>query len=319
MAEGQLNLYIKTVSNAVYPVTVSASIAVSELKRIVSDAANVATDRQRLIYRGRVLQDEAVLSSYNIEDGHTVHLAIRPENIQHSSSVPARTSATAGSTQPQQPRLAVPDFRGQTLMSGDSIGLSTLDEPNTMEHVRQNLLTLHTLLSTSEVPAMQSARQVIGDPSTMNVEEPIAPAVPTGSRERRFYVGQWVDVKDTVNQWLEATVMDINEADRTIFVHYNGWYDWSLKCGSYDTALYLRPLVFPSDCWVQAGALGRVDQLRFPASVSVPVADSAFDAVSVPLPHTQRHSLARTRDGGERRAHAAPGDGALVPGSAARC
>lgn len=36
-------------------------------------------------------------------------------------------------------------------------------------------------------------------------------------------MGQWLDVKDTVNQWLEATVMDINETERKIFVHYNGW------------------------------------------------------------------------------------------------
>lgn len=26
---------------------------------------------------------------------------------------------------------------------------------------------------------------------------------------RRFFVGQWLDVKDTVNNWLEATVMDM--------------------------------------------------------------------------------------------------------------
>lgn len=26
---------------------------------------------------------------------------------------------------------------------------------------------------------------------------------------RKFFVGQWLDVKDTVNNWLEATVMDI--------------------------------------------------------------------------------------------------------------
>lgn len=29
---------------------------------------------------------------------------------------------------------------------------------------------------------------------------------------RRFYVGQWLDVKDTVNNWLEATVMDMTSS-----------------------------------------------------------------------------------------------------------
>ena len=29
---------------------------------------------------------------------------------------------------------------------------------------------------------------------------------------RRFFVGQWLDVKDTVNNWLEATVMDMTSS-----------------------------------------------------------------------------------------------------------
>lgn len=29
---------------------------------------------------------------------------------------------------------------------------------------------------------------------------------------RRFFVGQWLDVKDTVNNWLEATVMDMADS-----------------------------------------------------------------------------------------------------------
>jgi hypothetical protein len=34
-------------------------------------------------------------------------------------------------------------------------------------------------------------------------------------------VGQWVDVKDTIDQWLEAQVIRVrgNQA----YVHYNGW------------------------------------------------------------------------------------------------
>ena len=34
-------------------------------------------------------------------------------------------------------------------------------------------------------------------------------------------MGQWVDVKDTIDQWLEAQVIDARED--SVFVHYNGW------------------------------------------------------------------------------------------------
>jgi len=33
--------------------------------------------------------------------------------------------------------------------------------------------------------------------------------------------GQWIDVKDTIDQWLEAQVIDIQ--NNKAYVHYNGW------------------------------------------------------------------------------------------------
>ena len=35
--------------------------------------------------------------------------------------------------------------------------------------------------------------------------------------------GQWVDVKDTVDQWLDAQVMDVKPDNSEVFIHYIGW------------------------------------------------------------------------------------------------
>ena len=45
------------------------------------------------------------------------------------------------------------------------------------------------------------------------------------NRQRRFFVGQWVDVLDTVEQWLEAQVTDIYLTDQSsqVYIHYSGW------------------------------------------------------------------------------------------------
>ena len=40
---------------------------------------------------------------------------------------------------------------------------------------------------------------------------------------RTYFVGQWLDVKDTVNQWLEATIMIVDSDQERLFIHYNGW------------------------------------------------------------------------------------------------
>lgn len=37
----------------------------------------------------------------------------------------------------------------------------------------------------------------------------------------KLEVGQWIDVKDTIDQWLEAQVIRVR--NNQAYVHYNGW------------------------------------------------------------------------------------------------
>lgn len=41
--------------------------------------------------------------------------------------------------------------------------------------------------------------------------------------KREFRLGQWVDVLDTVNQWLEAQIVEVRETDHMVYINYNGW------------------------------------------------------------------------------------------------
>ena len=83
-----------------------------------------------------------------------------------------------------------------------------------LEHIRQSMLTLHTLRA-SMPPAAFLPSGFNSELSGQTEREETFPKV--------FYTGQWIDVKDTVNQWLEATVMQIDSVEKKIFVHYNGW------------------------------------------------------------------------------------------------
>lgn len=42
---------------------------------------------------------------------------------------------------------------------------------------------------------------------------------------RSLVIGQWVDVRDTVDQWLEAQILAVQDSGdgQTVLVHYNGW------------------------------------------------------------------------------------------------
>lgn len=118
---------------------------------------------------------------------------------------------------------------------------SSANEPRTnLDHIVQGMMTLRTVLSTVAVqPEVEqrneSVRSEIDEEEDVEDTEINLPNQPItspsteagGARSRlrrgrrRFFVGQWLDVKDTVNQWLECTVMDISE-DK-VLIHYHGW------------------------------------------------------------------------------------------------
>ena len=71
-----VTFHVKSSSDTKYTVTVPISATVLELKQKLStpDYADIPTERQRLIYSGRVLKDNETLESYKIKEGNTIHL-----------------------------------------------------------------------------------------------------------------------------------------------------------------------------------------------------------------------------------------------------
>ncbi len=185
-------LKIKTINNILHEVEVNSLDFVAELKHKISLETGIVAERQRLIYRGRVLTDGDTIASYGLEDGNIVHMVARP--IQHQPSIDRGSLSIPSSSSDVNETSSV---QNTTQTNMESINI---------EHIRQGLLTTNTLLST-----MNNQRTEDGIFSQLHVGE------------IKFYVGQWIDVKDTVSQWLEATIMDIDEVNRRLFIHYNGW------------------------------------------------------------------------------------------------
>lgn len=75
-----------------------------------------------------------------------------------------------------------------------------------LETIKQNLQTTNTLLETL---------------NSQHDDDILA----FDYKLRHFYPGQWVDVQDTVEQWLEAQIVEISLSPQNsqVLVHYNGW------------------------------------------------------------------------------------------------
>lgn len=99
-----------------------------------------------------------------------------------------------------------------------------LSRTQKIETIRQSLCTVEVLLQSTagyqEFTVLQSAFDL---------------------GKRHFRLGQWVDVLDTVNQWLEAQIVEVREADQMVYINYNGWasrWDEWLECSSLRIQLF---------------------------------------------------------------------------------
>lgn len=97
-------------------------------------------------------------------------------------------------------------------------------EPGPIEPVRQSLMTLHTMVGSK--------------PQDVDEEEQQSKC--PAHAKRKWYKGQWLDCRDTVNQWLEATVVEIVSPDE-ILQGANKRLDKEMKgdslCPSIDPAI----------------------------------------------------------------------------------
>ncbi|KAE8057334.1 hypothetical protein FH972_014035 [Carpinus fangiana] len=81
-----VQLNIKTLDSQIYSFQVDKNVPVSSFKEKIANEIGIPVGQQRLIFRGRVLKDDHLLSEYHVENGHTLHLVERqPAQSQPSS------------------------------------------------------------------------------------------------------------------------------------------------------------------------------------------------------------------------------------------
>ncbi|RYH30592.1 hypothetical protein EON65_04740, partial [archaeon] len=96
-----LRIAVKTLQNETYIIEVENSAPVLSLKGLIRATTSIEEERQRLIYRGKVLEDESLVRDYQIEDGHTVHMIAKPANFRE-------LKRKAEVSSPAQPRQETP-------------------------------------------------------------------------------------------------------------------------------------------------------------------------------------------------------------------
>eukprot|EP00124_Ichthyophonus_hoferi_P000270 Ihof_evm26s9 gene=Ihof_evmTU26s9 len=107
-------LHVKSSAGKKFEVSVKPTDTVHQVKEQLQTLSDITVDQQRLIYAGKILSDQSTIQSYDIQDGHTVHMVkgassqAQQEAARTTTTRPVPTSSSSMTASAATPANATP-------------------------------------------------------------------------------------------------------------------------------------------------------------------------------------------------------------------
>ncbi len=101
MSDDQITVKVKqTNNNKTFDISILKSQTILELKKACSEPSGLEEGQQNLVYKGRILADEKLVSDYNIQETHTIILVKKISQQEKEAKTEQPQTTTTNQTQP---------------------------------------------------------------------------------------------------------------------------------------------------------------------------------------------------------------------------
>ncbi|KAF3446864.1 hypothetical protein FNV43_RR12044 [Rhamnella rubrinervis] len=171
-SDATLEINIKTLDSRIYSFQVDKNMPVSLFKDKIANEIGVPVGQQRLIFRGKVLKDNHLLSEYHVENGHTLHLVVRqPAESQASSGTSSGEDNASNGSRVNEASAGAP--RNRVGQISHSVVLGTFNVADQVEGIVPDLTRVIGAVLNSIGVGSQTMPNVIGsNPSTTTSSNP---------------------------------------------------------------------------------------------------------------------------------------------------
>ena len=247
MTSNEITIKIKTLNTTTFPINIYKKAKISELKSEIFKKVRIHSNNQKLIFQGKVLENDKYITDYKIDQYDVIHL-VETDNREYQSPPSNNNNSNRNTTFDEYERMINSIFPPL-----DSILNLNLRSNNNQNNNQNNNNNNQNVINNPEANNSNDTEGIFdsfkyllkyktynfikaGEVITQNYDNlynmynnlidlnmdnsKSIKKLYSSNYNTNFKVGQWIDIKDRYDTWIEGQISSIN--NNKIKVQYMG-------------------------------------------------------------------------------------------------